>query len=108
MSDRHEPGTLIGIVRNPHSYAAELLPAHLRPEGLPNPLDVLHDLFSDGLHARSEEECVDVFDRCRITLDYLFANLRPQLKEERAFKDSLQKLSKLRASRSKPASNSEK
>lgn len=49
-------------------YAANLLPPHLRPEGKANPIDVLHDLTSDGLHSKSEEECIDVFDKVRKVL----------------------------------------
>lgn len=88
------------------SYASRLLPAHLRPDGLPNPLDILHDLFSDGLHARSEEECVDIFDRCRITFEYVFASLRPQMQKEKVFKENLVELSKLRVTRSKASAAS--
>ena len=39
------------------SYAAKLMPPHLRPGG-ENPIDKLHDLASDGLHSKSEEECI--------------------------------------------------
>ena len=46
------------------SYAAKLMPPHLRPGG-ENPIDKLHDLASDGLHSKSEEECIQIFDRCR-------------------------------------------
>lgn len=41
-------------------YAGDLLPANLRPPGKPNPMAILHDLASDGIHGRSDEECVDL------------------------------------------------
>jgi hypothetical protein len=73
-------------------YAAKLLPPHLRPEGKPNPIDVLHDLTSEGLHSRSEEECIDIFDRVRKVFEYVFGNLNVQIEEARAFVKSLEGL----------------
>ena len=32
-------------------YAGDLLPTNVRPPGKPNPMAILHDLASDGLHA---------------------------------------------------------
>ena len=73
-------------------YAAKLLPPHLRPEGKPNPIDVLHDLTSDGLHSKSEEECIDVFDKVRKIFEYVFGNLNVQIEDARAFVKSLEGL----------------
>lgn len=50
-------------------YAGDLLPDHLRPRGVPNPMGILHELASDGLHARTDEDCVDIFDGCRTTFE---------------------------------------
>ncbi len=33
-------------------YAGDLLPANLRPSGKPNPMAILHELASEGLHAK--------------------------------------------------------
>lgn len=57
-------------------YAGDLLPANLRPEGKPNPMAILHELASDGLHSKSDEECVDIFDACRQTFEYVFGTMR--------------------------------
>jgi|SRR5579872_666553 len=73
-------------------YAAKLLPPHLKPVGKPNPIDVLHDLTSDGLHSKSEEECIDVFDKVRKVFEYVFGNLNVQVEEARAFVKSLEGL----------------
>jgi hypothetical protein len=73
-------------------YAAKLLPPHLRPEGKPNPIDVLHDLTSDGLHSKSEEECIEVFDKVRKVFEYVFGNLNVQIEDARAFVKSLEGL----------------
>ena len=56
-------------------YAGELLPPNLRPAGKPNPIAILHELTSDGIHAKSDEECVEVFDRCRAIFEYVFSKL---------------------------------
>jgi hypothetical protein len=70
-------------------YAGELLPPSLRPKGLPNPMAVLHDLASDGLHARSDEECVAIFDRCRVTFEYVFGKVRIETEEAKNFVKSM-------------------
>jgi hypothetical protein len=70
-------------------YAGELLPPALRPRGLPNPMAVLHDLASDGLHARSDEECVAIFDRCRATFEYVFGKVRIETEEAKNFVKSM-------------------
>ena len=42
-------------------YAGNLLPENLRPAGKPNPMAILHELASDGLHAKSDAECSGYF-----------------------------------------------
>jgi hypothetical protein len=66
-------------------YAGDLLPASLRPSGKPNPMAVLHELASDGLHAKSDEECVDIFDACRRTFEYVFGKLRVETEDAKSF-----------------------
>ena len=51
------------------AYAGALLPASLRPAGQPNPMAVLHELASDALHTKTDQECVDIFDACRQTFE---------------------------------------
>ena len=66
-------------------YAGDVLPASLRPSGKPNPMAVLHELASDGLHAKSDEECVDIFDACRRTFEYVFGKLRVETEDAKNF-----------------------
>ena len=66
-------------------YAGDLLPANLRPPGKPNPMAILHDLASDGLHAKSDEECVDIFDKCRTTFEYVFGKMRIETEDAKSF-----------------------
>jgi hypothetical protein len=78
-------------------YAGDLLPPSLRPKGLPNPMAILHDLASDGLHARSDEECVAIFDRCRATFEYVFGKVRIETEEAKNFVKSMVDLSQNRS-----------
>jgi hypothetical protein len=66
-------------------YAGELLPLSLRPPGKPNPMAILHELASEGLHAKTDEECVDIFDTCRKTFEYVFGKLRVETEDARNF-----------------------
>jgi hypothetical protein len=78
-------------------YAGDLLPSSLRPPGHPNPMAVLHELASDGLHAKSDDECVDIFDECRQTFEYVFGKMRIETEEAAAFVKGMTKLAEKRA-----------
>ncbi len=56
-------------------FAREHLPESLTPTGMSNPIGPLYDLVSDGLHSKSDEECIEVFDRCRIAFEYVVKKL---------------------------------
>lgn len=58
-------------------FAAGILPSHLRPDGH-NPIDDLHDLTSEGLHRKSDDECLGIFDQSRHSFEYLFSELEIQ------------------------------
>ena len=73
------------------SYAANLLPKRLKPGGV-NPIDKLHDLASDGIHHRSEDECLEIFDRCKASFEYVFGELDVQIEEARAYIATLKTL----------------
>jgi hypothetical protein len=77
-------------------YAACLLPDSLHPKGLPNPIGVLHELTSEGLHSRPEDECIDIFDRCRDIFEHVFTSLRPKVEEQKAYVKKLSELVKRR------------
>ncbi len=66
-------------------YAGDLLPANLRPAGKPNPMTILHELTSDGLHSKTDEECVDIFDACRQTFEYVFGKMRVETEDAKNF-----------------------
>lgn len=78
-------------------YAGDLLPKNLRPDGHPNPMSVLHELASEGLHAKSDEECVDIFDECRQTFEYVFGKMRIETEAASTFVKGMAKLAEKRA-----------
>jgi hypothetical protein len=77
-------------------YAGTLLPSSLRPTGKPNPMSILHELASDGLHAKSDEECVDIFDACRRTFEYVFGKLRIETEDAKNFVKEMANLTEKR------------
>jgi len=89
-------------------YAGDLLPANLRPEGHPNPMAILHELASDGLHSKSDEECVDIFDACRETFEYVFGKMRIETEQAKDFVKGMSKLAEKRAKASEPKPSSGK
>ena len=68
--------------------AAKVLSRHLNPQGT-NPLDALHDLASDGIHDRSEDECLAIFDRCKAAFEYVFRELDVQAEVAKAYLEAL-------------------
>lgn len=66
------------------TYASKILPKHLKPHGV-NPLDALHDLASEGIHHRSENECLDIFDKCKAAFEYVFRELEVQVEDAKAY-----------------------
>jgi hypothetical protein len=58
-----------------------------------NPLILLHDALSKGLHALSEEECLDRAQAIRIVLSALAERLSELLKDQSALKNAIDKLS---------------
>lgn len=64
--------------------AAELIPTALRPGGV-NPLGQLYKHASIGLHGKTDDECVAIFDDLRADFEYVFRNLHNQAQERREF-----------------------
>jgi hypothetical protein len=60
--------------------ASEAMPSTLKPDGA-NPLAALYGLLSDGLHAKSEEDCIRIVDEIRDVFEYVFARLRAEIED---------------------------
>jgi len=65
-------------------YAAGILPPQLRAGGH-NPIERLHAIASEGLHAMSDEECIAIFDESQAVFEYFFRHLEVGLKEAQDF-----------------------
>jgi hypothetical protein len=81
------------------TYAAKILPPSLKP-GAQNPVDLLHDLASEGIHSLSEDECIDVFDKSRVVFEYLFRELEVRKEHAQKYVKDVQDLAARRAARS--------
>jgi ribosomal protein S27E len=93
-----EPLKKLEEVKKSHRFedkldlAVALVPRHLRPEGHVNPVGILHELASAGLHKMSEAECIDTFDRCRGVFEYVFERLKPEVETAKVFVEKLKSL----------------
>jgi hypothetical protein len=73
------------------AYASKLLPDRLKPGGV-NPVDHLHDLASEGIHHLSDTECLDIFDKCRSSFEFVFEELEIQIDHAKAYVKAVRKL----------------
>ena len=69
----------------------DLLPPILRPDGM-NPLSILHDVLSQGLHAESDEECIELATTVREVLVFLVNQLARTKTAATSFTESMRKL----------------
>lgn len=69
----------------------DLLPPILRPEGM-NPLSALHSALSQGLHAESDEECLELAEHCREILIFLVNQVAASKAASKGFTASMRKL----------------
>jgi hypothetical protein len=73
------------------AYAALILPPQLHIGGH-NPIDLLHDIASDGIHNRPDDECIEIFDESRTIFERLFAELKESAVKQREFEEKLNEL----------------
>ncbi|MGA2853350.1 MAG: hypothetical protein ABSE90_04395, partial [Verrucomicrobiota bacterium] len=69
----------------------DLLPEILRPSGQ-NPLGLLHDFLSGGLHIGSEEECLENAQQIREVLVFLVNQIIRSQSSSKQFTESMKKL----------------
>jgi hypothetical protein len=69
----------------------DLLPAILRPNGM-NPLSVLHSSLSEGLHAASDEACLEQAVVIREVLIFLVNQVAASKAAAKSFTDGMRKL----------------
>ncbi len=69
----------------------DLLPSNLRPDGM-NPLTILHDNLSEGLHAKTDEECLELTANLREILIFLVNQVLRSNEESKKFTSSMRTL----------------
>ena len=69
----------------------DLLPGILRPQGI-NPLTQLHSALSEGLHAGSDEECLELAETIRSILIFLVNQIMASRASRVQFSESMRKL----------------
>jgi hypothetical protein len=77
----------------------DLLPPILRPEGM-NPLSVLHSALSEGLHAESDDECLEFAQHCREVLVFLVNQVAASKETAKSFTTSMRRLLDKKAAKS--------
>jgi hypothetical protein len=65
------------------------LPSALRPGGI-NPVGQLYIHLSFGLHGKTDDECIAIFDDLKTDFEYVFRNLHVQAEERRDFTQRVQ------------------
>lgn len=74
---------------NKLKVAADLIPNAVRPGGV-NPLGQLYKHTSIGLHGKTDDECVAIFDDLKADFEYVFRNLHTRAEEQREFAKRVQ------------------
>lgn len=69
----------------------DLLPLSLQPNGV-NPLKSLHSALSDGIHNKSDEECLELADTIKTVLTYLLEEIKNRGDRAKQFSDKMKKL----------------
>jgi hypothetical protein len=54
--------------------AQKLLPKRLIKGG-ENPIKKVHEVTSEAIHGKAEQECIDIFDSSRVAFEYVFSEL---------------------------------
>lgn len=67
----------------------DLLPPILRPKGM-NPLGVLHSQLSEGLHAETDEACLENAGHVREVLTFLVNQIIQSKESSKKFTESMQ------------------
>lgn len=69
----------------------DLLPSSLKPDGL-NPLGTLHEILSEGIHSKPDEECIEFAEDIKTILIYLVSEVIRHKQESKMFTDKMHRL----------------
>ena len=76
----------------------DLLPPILRPNGH-NPLGILHGVLSEGLHAESDDKCLEYATEIREILRFLIGQIELTKQQSKVFTSSMQSLLEKKAAK---------
>jgi hypothetical protein len=79
------------VAANKIELVKDLLPPILRPNDM-NPLSLLHETLSEGLHAEGDEQCLDNAAEIRKILVFLTTQITASVNSARAFSESMKTL----------------
>jgi len=69
----------------------DLLPSALQPDGY-NPLKALHSSLSEGIHSKTDEECLELAETIKAILVYLLEEIRSRSDKAKIFSEKMKKL----------------
>ncbi len=77
------------------------IPDVLLIDGQHNPLNLLHNALSEGLHANTDEQCLEVAQEVRLVLSELADRISTALRQERELTEAVSRLLKRTSAASK-------
>jgi len=84
------------VAQDKIALVKDLLPANLRPGGI-NPLQILYDALSAGLHAHTDEDCLELAGAVREALVYLMDELKRAGDARQQFTEGMRRVLEKRA-----------
>lgn len=69
----------------------DLLPQSLQPDGY-NPLKALYSALSDGLHNKSDDDCMELADTIKAVLIYLLEEIQSRNEKSKVFSEKMKAL----------------
>ena len=84
----------VGSATEKIALVKDLLPSSLRPERM-NPLGILYDALSAGIHAKTDEECLELACSIRETVVFLIGQIQRTISgraSERNFTDNMKRI----------------
>ena len=79
------------VTQDKINIVKDLLPLILKPNGV-NPLGVLHSELSEGLHAETDEDCLEVANHIKSILTFLINQIIRTKEQNREFSESMKSL----------------
>lgn len=79
------------IAKDKIELIKDLLPVSLKPSGM-NPLGTLYGFLSEGIHEKSDDECIKIAGHTRTILIYLVKQVIQSKQESKEFTESMKKV----------------